>query len=356
MAVHQERDGALIALARKLDSIPQQSSERACTVILRDGSTRLGVTQVVQHMNNGGEFAGALFCRVSFRFAGQDSEFQNTFSSTHDVAWFIVDHKRGLVQFGPENGLQVRHRGLGIGSYIVGQLIRLLQGGVTQGNYRVSTFLVPMDVLDALPSDEHQRNIERIDSVFSRAGFYVSTAAGQRVVGARKAGDLRSMWNGEKIRFINPGLLIETTASALSEVSQNNHRIAVLTTDRDELEGRLIAAERDSLASATSLEEALEQRALLEQKSGIREAELLTTCQAYKMDIAELNKQLVSVREKLKNQAEVHKSISTQKAGDSATILVIELGKSTKLPLWSAIIALTFLACASLAFDVIRLS
>ncbi|HDS0956945.1 TPA: hypothetical protein QDZ28_000590 [Pseudomonas putida] len=358
MASPQYRDTGLSALAVKLEKSTVPVSERACIVTLPDGTSRLGATQVTQTIHHGGEHAGALFARVAFRFAGDDAEYANTYSSTLDVVWMIVDHKKGLIQFGPDDGVFIRHRGLGIGSYILGQLIRMLHSGSTQGSYRITTSKLPLSgALSWLPPDEAVQNERRLESVLNRAGFYYSSAAGERVIGARKASDLRSYWNGEKVRFLNPAQLIDTAAAAVSACTQAQLESAAQSQRVDDLSGQLSFA-RDEVSRVTSaFERALSTHSTYEEASQAREAQLNS-------EIRSLNAALASIEHEL----EVSRAAPQDGRLSSATPppqlarvgnvpksrLVIELGQSARTAVWAYLAAICILGTSALAVVLMR--
>lgn len=356
MALQKHQDSALITLARKLDKSPLPSSDRACLINLPDGSTRLGVTQLVNFVHHGGEYAGALFGRVSFRFAGDSSEFSNAFSPTHDVAWFIVDHKNGVVQFGPEEGLIVRHPGLGIGSYIVGQLLRILSGGTAHGSYKVVSSELPMSALDALPAAQRAENERRIENVFGNAGFYLSSAAGVRVIGARKVAELKPHWNWEKVKFLNPGHLIDLAAKSL-----NSCRIAETATGELKIQVEAlktdIASATDNLEAArVELDALSEIKAAEQQQAAKREAQLVSRLEEAEADLfrmtGELDESKVAYLQLLSDPASSPAATAVRPvAYQSSPLFVFELGTQTRILTWSVVVGCFFLGAARLAIQ-----
>lgn len=84
----------LRALGKELNDSPLQSSDRACSVTMADGSMRLGITQVVAHTHSRSPMQGALFFRVSFRFVGDESDPLTSFHPKQDTVWAVVDRRR----------------------------------------------------------------------------------------------------------------------------------------------------------------------------------------------------------------------------------------------------------------------
>jgi len=189
----------LARIGKELHASPLPGTERFCLVTPSQGPARLAMTQVTVHSAPSGQSFG----RVSFRFCDPGSNQDNHYHESFDTAWFVVDHRNGLVQFGPAEGLRIRTRDHGIGCYILGQLMRLLTQANMRGQYQVENFYFTEDSVCHLPEEEIERNLARAESALGRAGFYVSPAGGKLVVGARRASDLRSSWNSEKIRFLN---------------------------------------------------------------------------------------------------------------------------------------------------------
>lgn len=359
MAQLKHQDSALIDLARKLDKSPQPSSDRACLITLPDGSTRLGVTQVVNTVHHGGEYAGALFGRVSFRFAGDGSEFSNAFSSTHDVAWFIVDHKNAVVQFGPVEGLIVRHPGLGIGSYIVGQLLRILSGGTAHGSYKVVTSELPMSALDALPQALRTENERRIENVFGNAGFYLSSAAGVRVIGARRVADLKPHWNWEKVKFLNPGQLIDIAANSINACRVAEAANGALNLQVESIQADLGSATTSLEAARVEIGTLAESKAAIQLQSVEREEQLVSG-----LDEAEAD--LFRVTSELDHSKAAHQLLLSEQ-GQPPTAkplhpcaelgsphLIFDLGKPTRILAWSIVAGSLLLGAASLAIQAFR--
>lgn len=359
MAQQKHQDSALIALARKLDKSPLPSSDRACLITLPDGSTRLGVTQVVNTVHHGGEYAGALFGRVSFRFAGDGSEFSNAFSPTRDVAWFIVDHKNGVVQFGPEEGLIVRHPGLGIGSYIVGQLLRILSGGTAHGSYKVVTSELPMSALDALPPALRAENERRIENVFGNAGFYLSIAAGVRVIGARKVAELKPHWNWEKVKFLNPGQLIDIAANSINACRNAEDAKGALNLQVEAITAELASATDSLEAARADIDGVAESKAALQLQAAEREAMLVSALEEAESDLfrvtGELDHAKAAYMQLLSEPAQSALATPVPPAAfQFSPYLVFELGKQTRILAWSIVAACFLLGAASLAIHGFR--
>jgi hypothetical protein len=359
MALQKHQDSALNALASKLDKSPLPSSDRACLITLPDGSTRLGVTQVVNFVHHGGAYAGALFGRVSFRFAEDSSEFSNAFSPTHDVAWFIVDHKNGVVQFGPEEGLIVRHPGLGIGSYIVGQLLRILSGSSAHGAYKVVTSELPMSALDALPAALRAENERRIENVFGNAGFYLSSAAGVRVIGARKVAELKPHWNWEKVKFLNPGQLIDIAANSISTCRNAESANGALNVQAEALRTDLASATDDLQAARDKLKAIAENMAAEQLQASEREAELVSGLEDAQSDLfrvtGELDESKAAYLQLLSEPASSHAASAVRPAANhSSPNFVFELGTQTRMLAWSVLAGCFFLGAATLAVQAFR--
>ncbi|EKT4529591.1 hypothetical protein [Pseudomonas asiatica] len=353
MASQQYRDTGLSALAAKLDKSTLPVSERACLVTLPDGTSRLGATQVTQSIHHGGEYAGALFCRVAFRFAGEDAEYANTYSSTEDVVWMIVDHKKGLIQFGPDEGVFIRHRGLGIGSYILGQLLRMLHSGSIQGSCRITTSKLPLSgALSWLPPEEAVQNEQRLESVLRSAGFYYSSAAGERVIGARKASDLRSYWNGEKIRFLNPAQLFDTAAAAVAVCAQTKLENSAQA-QKNEALGRDLSFARDEVSKVTSaFELALSTHASYEEAWQLREEQLNAEIQCLNDAKAELERELETTRLAFPNDQLSNPTPPPQPARVGSvpkSRVVLELGQSARTAVWAYLASFCVLGICALA-------
>lgn len=359
MSLQNRQDNALLALALKLDKSPLPSSDRACLITLADGTTRLGVTQVVNTVHHGGEYAGSLFARVSFRFAGDGSEFSNAFSPTCDVAWFIVDHKKGLVQFGPEEGLIVRHPGLGIGSYIVGQLLRILAGGTAHASYKVVSSELPMSALNALPEQLKAENERRIENVFGNAGFYLSTASGVRVIGARKVADLKPHWNGEKVKFLNPGQLIDIAAQSMDTCRRAEADKGALVDQTSALQSDLALASNNLAAARVELEALADSTAAELLLAGERESRLVSGLDEVEADLfrvsGELDESKAACQQLLSNPAQFVARSSVKPATyQSSPHLVFELGTQTRVLAWSVVAGCFLLGAASLAIQAFR--
>ncbi|WP_439125926.1 MAG: hypothetical protein ACNJA3_28880 (plasmid) [Pseudomonas rhizophila] len=358
MAQQIHQDSALLTLARKLDKSPLPSSDRACLITLPDGSTRLGVTQVVNFVHHGGEFAGALFGRVSFRFAGENSELSNAFSPTHDVAWFIVDHKNGVVQFGPQDGLIVRHPGLGIGSYIVGQLLRILSGGTAHGSYKVVTTELPQIALDALPAALRAENERRIENVFGNAGFYLSSAAGVRVIGARKVAELKPHWNWEKVKFLNPGQLIDIAANSINGCRSAETARGALSVQVEALKNELASAADNLEAYKTELRALSERRAADLLQAAEREAQLVSGLEDAEADLfrvtGEMDEAKAAYLQLLSDPARATATEIRSATHPSSPHFIIELGRQTRILAWALVAGCIVLGAAGLAIQAFR--
>lgn len=192
------RDISTLALAGKqLHESPLSGQERACLLVAADGTERLGMFQLVSTRQHGNLHKGAEFFRVSFKLVGGEGEPGTEYSLAQDTVWAIVDHREAAIVFGPEDGMDIRHRDQGIGSYLLGQLVRQLQSVELRGNYAIQSVTLP--VAAQLNGIDNDRRIERM---VTRAGFYYSSASGTPTIGARKISDLKSWWNQERVQFL----------------------------------------------------------------------------------------------------------------------------------------------------------
>lgn len=215
----------LRAFGKELNDSPLQSSDRACTVKMADGSMRVGITQVVIHTHTRTPMQGALFFRVSFRFVGEESDPLTTFHPKQDTVWAVVDRRDGLILFGPDEGMVVRSRGLGIGTYLLGQLIRLLGNAELVNSYGVVDIALPVQAAEDIDPFDRDSNQERAEIMLTRAGFYVSKAAGKKVAGARRFSDLKTIWSSERVRFLTITQLMEFAGKQLAEAQANKRAL-----------------------------------------------------------------------------------------------------------------------------------
>ena len=213
---------SLIAVAKRLHASPHTGSERACIVRLEDGTERLAVTKLVNTKQHGTEHNGASFYRVSFKFAG-DSEAD--YSQELDVVWCIVDHKDANIVFGPTEGIRVSQKGIGIGSYLLAQVIRLVQQAELRGNYQVHSVQLPLPAQEAVADDGVKANNARIEAFLTRAGFYVSPAGGAVTVGVRRQKDLKTWWNQEKVKFLGFPQFVELASRWQAEKDLAEERL-----------------------------------------------------------------------------------------------------------------------------------
>lgn len=214
----------LARAGKELHASPLPGTERFCLVTPANGPVRLGLTQVTVHMTPSGQNFG----RVSFRFCDEESSPDNQYDESFDTAWFLVDHRLGTVQFGPAEGLRVRVRDQGVGCYILGQLIRVLGQTKMRGQYHVEDFQFTDEMESFLPGEELELNKARAETALKRAGFYVSPAGGKLVVGARKASDLKSSWNSERIRFLNIAQMATVAGAWISKGQANEGELEQL--------------------------------------------------------------------------------------------------------------------------------
>lgn len=236
----------LRALGKELNDSPLQSSDRACSVTLADGSMRLGITQVVTHTHTRSPMQGALFFRVSFRFVGDESDPLTSFHPKHDTVWAVVDRREGLILFGPSEGMYIRSRGLGIGTYLLGQLIRLLGNADLGNSYGVVDIALPVQAADEIDSLDQELNQQRAEIMLARLGFYVSKASGKKVAGARRFSDLKNVWSNERVRFLNIVQLMEFAAYQLTE-AQSSKRALDLAASELELAHQNAATQKSAM-------------------------------------------------------------------------------------------------------------
>lgn len=296
MAADNQNLTTLISVAKQMHSSPQPGSERACMVKMPDGSDRLALTQLVNSKHHGSIHNGAHFYRVSFRFGGDSGAPDGQYDLEKDTAWCIVDHKNSNIVFGPVEGIQIRNAGIGIGSYLIAQLVRLLQQAEIRGNYHVKSVQLPTDAQAAIAPKDAATNDARIESFLTRVGFYVSPAAGTKVVGVRRLQDLRPWWNQEKVRFLGFNQFVDLACQwqkekqqadraveaaerivvgakqQLSETqNQSNLQLARITELEAELETQ--ASESQSLLSAASSQHNIEANQLRSQLDNFANAQ-----------------------------------------------------------------------------------
>lgn len=173
----------LISVGKQLHASPQTGQDRACLVRLSDGTERLALIQLVTSKQQGSLHRGAEFFRVSFRFVGDDSDPDCQYHLDQNTVWCVIDHKDCQIVFGPTDGIEIRQPGLGIGSYLMAQLIRLIQQSEMRGNYQVQAVHLPIAAQTKVKPEDARANDARIETFLTRVGFYVSPAAGQKVIG-----------------------------------------------------------------------------------------------------------------------------------------------------------------------------
>lgn len=61
--------------------------------------------------------------------------------------------------------------------------------------------------------------------MLTRAGFYVSKAAGKKVAGARRFSDLKNIWSSERVRFLTITQLMEFAGKQLAEAQANKRAL-----------------------------------------------------------------------------------------------------------------------------------
>lgn len=202
----------LISVGKQLHASPQTGQDRACLVRQSDGTERLALIQLVTSKQQGSLHRGAEFSRVSFRFVGDDSDPDCQYHLDQNTVWCVIDHKDCQIVFGPTEGIEIRQPGLGIGSYLMAQLIRLIQQSEMRGNYQVQAVHLPIGAQSKVKPEDARANDARIETFLTRVGFYVSPAAGQKVIGVRRAQDLRPWWNQQKVSFLSFPSFVELAA------------------------------------------------------------------------------------------------------------------------------------------------
>lgn len=226
-------------LGKEIHLSPLPGSDRCCLITMGDETTRLGITQVSNHTHPRGAHAGAQFLRVSFRLVGDESEPASQFHTKSDTLWVLIDPKSGDVVWGPEEGLHVRTRGAGIGSYLLGQILRQISQLDLKSYYRLQDIALPMPSSDDLTKEEAAENSSRVEHMLSRVGFYISGSGGGLVAGVRKLHELKGRWNQDKVRFLNPGQLIEHADKWLTVSAQSTSQCLRLHSVVDKLQSEL---------------------------------------------------------------------------------------------------------------------
>ncbi|HBO5097241.1 hypothetical protein E4L81_33160 [Pseudomonas aeruginosa] len=215
----------LISVGKQLHASPQTGQDRACLVRLSDGTERLALIQLVTSKQQGSLHRGAEFFRVSFRFVGDDSDPDCQYHLDQNTVWCVIDHKDCQIVFGPTDGIEIRQPGLGIGSYLMAQLIRLIQQSEMRGNYQVQAVHLPIAAQTKVKPEDARANDARIETFLTRVGFYVSPAAGQKVIGVRRAQDLRPWWNQQKVSFLSFPSFVELAARWQREKNQSEKAV-----------------------------------------------------------------------------------------------------------------------------------
>lgn len=215
----------LISVGKQLHASPQTGQDRACLVRQSDGTERLALIQLVTSKQQGSLHRGAEFFRVSFRFVGDDSDPDCQYHLDQNTVWCVIDHKDCQIVFGPTEGIEIRQPGLGIGSYLMAQLIRLIQQSEMRGNYQVQAVHLPIGAQSKVKPEDARANDARIETFLTRVGFYVSPAAGQKVIGVRRAQDLRPWWNQQKVSFLSFPSFVELAARWQREKNQSEKAV-----------------------------------------------------------------------------------------------------------------------------------
>lgn len=244
----------LISVGKQLHASPQTGQDRACLVRLSDGTERLALIQLVTSKQQGSLHRGAEFFRVSFRFVGDDSDPDCQYNLEQNTVWCVIDHKDCQIVFGPTDGIEIRQPGLGIGSYLMAQLIRLIQQSEMRGNYQVQAVHLPIGAQSKVKPEDARANDARIETFLTRVGFYVSPAAGQKVIGVRRAQDLRPWWNQQKVSFLSFPSFVELAARWKQEKNQSEKSVEAAHLHASQLQ----TAHAEEVASLESKIEQLE--------------------------------------------------------------------------------------------------
>lgn len=328
------RNISTLALAGKqLHESPLSGQERACLLVAADGAERLGMFQLVSTRQHGNLHKGAEFFRVSFKLVGGEGEPGTEYSLAQDTVWAIVDHREAAIVFGPEDGMDIRHRDQGIGSYLLGQLVRQLQSVELRGNYAIQSVTLP--VAAQLNGTDNDRRIERM---VTRAGFYYSSASGTPTIGARKISDLKSWWNQERVQFLAFPRFVEM-ASEWHRGKLAAEKTAGAAQSAAEAAGREVQQLR------TELREQAAQYAGELQASVDREEVLCREASEREARIQELNQLNVVLSEKtefLHQQLEDAGSKVPRASGAASDqILTISLSRPVLCLLWAALAVAT---------------
>lgn len=146
---------------------------------------------------------------------------------------------------------------MSIGAYLFAQLIRILRQGQANDHYGIVYFQIPCDVQSRVSDADQADNDARIKKFFERTGFYISSASDQALLGVRRASDLMSFWNKDKIRFLSYGQLLETAAGANLDVLALRQSAELVEGQVNEmrvaLEAASLSSERVEAANAKSI-------------------------------------------------------------------------------------------------------
>lgn len=283
---HRGPIDALARIALDLLSRPAKVTERTCLLTLPDGSTRIGMIGVSTFNYPGsGPHQGAVLTKLSFRFVSDVSDLPEAeylalggFDANLDTVWALVDSKGGNVLFGPVGGMQIRTPNLGIGTYLISQLVRSVRwsaGELDYSRYKVLEMDIPTQSTVGLSKEALNENVARTATMLRKAGFYVSEAMGRRVAGARNFGEIKERTNASKVRYIS----MVDLAGVAAEIMSNNKSVspdkALLLAQVQELNQQMVAlknahaaaidsltAERDSFEERLQREELIVQAAI----------------------------------------------------------------------------------------------
>ncbi|MCF5371273.1 hypothetical protein [Pseudomonas syringae] len=278
---HRGPVDALTKIAQDLLSRPAHVTERTCLLSFPDGSTAIGITGISTFTFHGsGPHQGAVLTKLSFRFVSDisgrpEAEFfaLGSFDATYDTVWALVDSKGGNVLFGPTGGMQIRTPNLGIGTYLISQLVRAVRwaaGELDYSRYKVLEMDIPTLTPVGLSKDAHHENLARAATMLRKAGFYVSDAMGRRSVGARNFGEIKERTNSSKVRYISMVDLAVVAAEIMSKKNSGSPAQDLLLAKIQKLNQQIVdlndahAAAIDSLtAERDSFEEHILREALI---------------------------------------------------------------------------------------------
>lgn len=322
----------LCKIAKEMSQSAIAVSERACLVTSADGSKRLAMTGITSvNYTESGIGQGATLHKVSFRFIGDDNDPLCRYHATEDMAWAFVDPRGGNVIFGPEQGILVRQRSCGIGSYILGQLIRLLSQSISTGHIKVYESKLPMSAASVLSEVEQHDNGARSEAMLRRAGFYVSPVGSGLVVGARRITELQSRWDQNKVRFLNPTQLADHASNWLAEVNASTVKLDLLKRDLGLARGEM----QDYQASTQQQQQDLD--ATIALLNSQKQADHQTIAElSNKND--ELGQQLIDLANQEPTAPIPDKKFDPPVVPEQTRVLRFELGRGVMVFLWAVLV------------------